>query len=217
MPGVGCRALMKGTLQDGHRIDLGETREVTLGSAHAPERAVQAIASWLAEKSDSPVEATAEGAVDLGSRFTYRTWAATQRGLRRLPLRPTWHVAADGTGSSISMHSDEGKYLVRTYQHLLVHQRTFDVLSDELTALLAMSCLRRPTADGPSAVLCRDGSLGWLRMALLRRRPQRFIITATGGPLAPRALPATADGRRGGCRAVARRRSSARGRLGPPR
>lgn len=52
--------------------DLAETREMTLGSPHASERAGQAIAIWLAEKSGSPVEATTEGAVNLGSRFTYR-------------------------------------------------------------------------------------------------------------------------------------------------
>jgi hypothetical protein len=119
-------------------IDLAETREVTLSSAQPPERAVQVVAGWLAEKSGSPVEAMTEGAVDLGSRFTYRMWGATRRGLRRLPMRLTWRVADSATGSSISiqMRSDEGKYLVRTYQHHLVYQRTFDVLSDELTALL---------------------------------------------------------------------------------
>jgi len=54
-------------------------------------------------------------------------------------MRLAWRVAAEGAGSTISieMRSDEGKYLVRTYQHHLVYQRTFDSLSDELTALLA--------------------------------------------------------------------------------
>lgn len=49
--------------------DLAETRDVTLQSSRPSERAVQVIAGWLAEKSGSPVEATTEGAVDLGSRF----------------------------------------------------------------------------------------------------------------------------------------------------
>lgn len=66
-------------------------------------------------------------------------WGTTQRGLRRLPIRLTWRVAAEGTGSSVSiqMRGDKGKYLVRTYQHHLVYRRTFDVLIDKLTALLA--------------------------------------------------------------------------------
>lgn len=119
-------------------VDLAETREVTLESPQPCERAVQVIAGWLTEKSGSPVEVTTEGAVDLGSRFTYRMWGATRRGLRKLPMRLTWRVADSATGSSISiqMRSDEGKYLVRTYQHHLIYQRTFDALSDELTALL---------------------------------------------------------------------------------
>ncbi|PYY40880.1 hypothetical protein [Curtobacterium sp. MCPF17_046] len=129
-------------------IDLAETREVTLESPKSSERAVQVIAGWLAEKSGSPVEATTEGAVDLGSRFTYRMWGATRRGLRKLPMRLTWHVADSATGSSISiqMRSDEGKYLVRTHQHHLVYQRTFDVWSDELNALLTeLRCGDRST------------------------------------------------------------------------
>ena len=118
--------------------DLAETRDVTLQSSHSSERAVQGIAGWLAKKSGSPVEATPEGAVDLGSRFAYRMCGVTRRGLRKLPMRLTWRVSDSATGSSISiqMSSDEGKYLVRTYQHHLVHQRTFDMLRDELTALL---------------------------------------------------------------------------------
>jgi hypothetical protein len=119
-------------------IDLAETREITLDSRQPSEHAVQVIAGWLTEKSGSSVKATTEGAVDLGSRFTYRMWGATRRGLRKLPMRLTWRVADTATGSSISiqMRSDEGKYLVRTYQHHLIYQRTFDVLSDELTRLL---------------------------------------------------------------------------------
>ena len=118
-------------------IDPAEIREVTLESPQPSERAVQVIAGWLAEKSGRPVHATTEGAVDLGSRFTYRMWGATRRRLRRLPMRLTWRVADSATGSSISiqMRSDEGKYFVRTDQHHLVYQRTFDVLRDELTAL----------------------------------------------------------------------------------
>ncbi|MFJ7287448.1 MULTISPECIES: hypothetical protein [unclassified Curtobacterium] len=119
-------------------IDRAETREVTLECPQPAERAVQVIAGWLAERSGSAVEATTEGAVDLGSRFTYRMWGATRRGLRRLPMRLSWRVADRTTGSSVSiqMRSDEGEYLVRTHQHHLVYQRTFDVLSDELTSLL---------------------------------------------------------------------------------
>lgn len=119
-------------------IALAETREITLESTQPSERAVQVIAGWLTEKSGSPVKATTAGAVDLGSRFTYRMWGATRRGSRKLPMRLTWRVADDATGSSISiqMRSDEGNYVVRTYQHRLIYQLTFDALSDELTALL---------------------------------------------------------------------------------
>lgn len=119
-------------------IDSAEIREVTLESPQPSERAVQVIAGWLAEQSGSPVKETTEGAVDLGSRFTYRMWGATRRGVRRLPMRLTWRVADSATGSSISiqMRSNEGKYLVRTHQHHTVYQSTFDVLSGKLTARL---------------------------------------------------------------------------------
>ncbi|TDN41934.1 hypothetical protein EDF64_11413 [Curtobacterium flaccumfaciens] len=49
-------------------------------------------------------------------------------------LDPTFLASAKQHGALLSTIV---KYLVRTHQHHLVYQRTFDVLSDELTALLA--------------------------------------------------------------------------------
>lgn len=118
-------------------IDLAEARSLELVTPKTVDEASQVLAGWLAEKSRAPREASAEGALALGSRFAYRMWGASRRGRARLPMRLTWRVSGSGSGSSVSLHmrSNEGWYLVRTYQHHLIYERTFDQLVRELNAV----------------------------------------------------------------------------------
>jgi len=124
-------------------IDLAEVRSLELVTPKTVDDASQVLARWLAEKSRAPREASAEGALDLGSRFAYRMWGASRRGQAKLPMRLTWRVSASGSGSgsgsgstvALHMRSNEGRYLVRTYQHHLIYERTFDQLVRELHAV----------------------------------------------------------------------------------
>ena len=54
-------------------------------------------------------------------------------------MRLTWRVSGSGSGSesnvSLHMRSNEGRYLVRTYQHHLIYERTFDQLVREVNAV----------------------------------------------------------------------------------
>jgi hypothetical protein len=120
-------------------IDLAEVRSLELVTPKTVDEASRVLARWLAEKSRALREASAEGALDLGSRFAYRMWGASRRGQAKLPMRLTWRVSGSGSGSTVAlrMRSNEGRYLVRTYQHHLIYERTFDQLVRELHAVFA--------------------------------------------------------------------------------